>query len=108
VGNTAVYVLALKDSDNRNAYAFDVVYINAGTEAGFSPGDVFSAYSYGEQYELMSGTEILTADIPIADIVILTTERRSAAAMVVSNRSALLVAPGDRLYLVRSQTAPTR
>lgn len=108
VGNTAVYVLALKNPDNRNAYAFDVIYINAGTEAGFSPGDVFSAYSYGEQYELMSGTEILTADIPIADVVILTTERRSAAAMVVSNRSATLVAPGDRLYLVRSQTAPAR
>jgi len=108
VGNTAVYVLALKNPDNRNAYAFDVIYINAGTEAGFSPGDVFSAYSYGEQYEMAGGADILTADIPIADVVILTTERRSAAAMVVSNRSATLITPGDRLYLVRSQTALDR
>lgn len=108
VGNTVVHVLALKNPDNRNAYAFDVVYINAGTEAGFNPGDVFSAYSYGEQYEQPGGTDILTADIPVADIVILTTERRSAAAMIVCNRSAKLVAPGDRLYLVRSQTALPR
>ena len=108
VGNTAVYVLALKNPDNRSAYAFDVLYINAGTEAGFSPGDVFSGYSYGEQYELASGANILTADIPVVDVVILTTERRSAAAMVVSNRSARLVTPGDRLYLVLSQTAPAR
>lgn len=107
-GNTAVHVLALKNPDNRNAYAFDVVYINAGTEAGFNPGDVFSAYSYGEQYETAADTDILTADIPVADVVILTTERRSAAAMIVSNRSAKLVAPGDRLYLVRSQTALAR
>lgn len=108
VGNTAVHVLALKNPDNRAAYAFDVIYINAGSEAGFNPGDVFSAYSYGEQYETQSGAVLVTADLPIADIVILTTERRSAAAMVVSNRSARLVTPGDRLYLVRSQVASAR
>ena len=107
-GNTAVHVLALKNPDNRSAYAFDVVYINAGSEARFSPGDVFSAYTYGEQVETRGGEIIVTADIPIADLVILTTERRSAAALVVSNRASRLITAGDRLYLVRSQVAPTR
>lgn len=108
LSNTSVHVLALKNPDNRSAYAFDVVYLNAGSAAGFSPGDVFSAYSPGEQYESSGGATLVTADLPIADIVILTTERRSSAAMVVGNRSARLVTPGDRLYLVRSQVAPAR
>ena len=108
VGTTTVHVLALKNPDNRSAYAFDVVYINAGREAGLEPGDVFSAYTYGELFETGDNETIVSADIPVADIVILTTERRSAAAMVVSNRSAMLVSPGDRLYLVRSQEALAR
>ncbi len=107
-GNFSVYVLALKNPDNRRAYAFDVVYINEGTEAGIRPGDVFSAYTYGEQYDTGGDEILITADIPVADLVILTTERRSASAMVVSNRSAVLISPGDRLYLVKSQALPER
>lgn len=106
--SVSVYVLALKNPDMRNAYAFDVVYLNAGSDARVSPGDVFSAFSYGEQVQGTRGETVVTADIPVADLVILTTESRSSAAMVVSNRSSRLIAPGDRLYLVRSQVDPSR
>ncbi len=104
----SVHVLALKNPDTRRAYVFDVVYINAGAEAGIRPGDVFSAFTCGERYDVGDHEVIITADLPVADLVILTTERLSASAMVVSNRSALLISPGDILWLTKSQALPER
>jgi hypothetical protein len=103
VDRGALWVLGFRDPDRRCAYTYDIVYLSAGSSQGISPGDVFSAFSAGEQVQDVNGDWITTAEIPIADLVVLTTEAASSSAMIVSSRTANLIEIGDRLYLSRSQ-----
>ncbi len=99
----SVWVLGFRDLDRECAYTYDVVYLSGGDQLGISPGDVFTAYAHGEQLRDHNGNWVTTADIPVADLVVLTTEARSSAAMIVSSRTADLIEAGDRLYLSGSQ-----
>jgi len=103
VDRGSLWVLGFRDPDRHTGYMYDVVYLSAGSSQGINPGDVFSAYSAGEQVQDINGDWLATAEIPIADLVILTTEARSSAALIVSSRTANLIEIGDRLYLTRSQ-----
>lgn len=98
-----VWVMGFRDIDRICAYTYDVVYLSGGDQIGISPGDVFTAYALGEQVRDHNGNWITTADIPVSDLVVLTTEARSCAAMIVSTRTADLIEAGDRLYLSGSQ-----
>ncbi len=98
-----LWVLGFRDPDRDCAYTYDVVYLSAGTSQGINPGDVFTAYSAGEQVQSIEDGYIATAEIPIADVVVLTTEANTSAAMIVSTRTANLLEVGDKLYLTRSQ-----
>ncbi len=97
-------VLGLRNSDRTCAYNYDVVYLSGGARQGISPGDVFTFYSRGEQLRDSDDQWITTADIPTADLVILTTEEESCAALVVANATPDLIETGDLLYLTSSQT----
>ncbi|MCK5786189.1 MAG: LysM peptidoglycan-binding domain-containing protein [Candidatus Sabulitectum sp.] len=103
VDRGTVWVLGFKDPDRRRAYTFDVIYLSEGSSQGISPGDVFTAYTASEQIRDINDQWVSTAEIPVADVVILTTEARSCAAMIVSIRTADLIDPGEKLYLSRSQ-----
>lgn len=98
-----LWVLGFRDPDRDFAYNYDIVYLSAGSSQGISPGDVFTAYTASEQVRDVDDQLVFTAEIPIADVVILTTEARSCAAMIVSTRTANMIELGDKLYLSRSQ-----
>ncbi len=98
-----LWVLGFRDPDRDCAYTYDVIYLSAGSSQGISPGDVFTAYTASEQVRDVDDQWVSTAEIPIADVVILTTEARSCAALIVSTRTADLIELGDKLYLSRSQ-----
>lgn len=98
-----IWVLGFRDPDRDCAFTYDVIYLSAGSSQGISPGDVFTAYSASEQVRDVSDQLVYTAEIPISDVVVLTTEARSCAALIVSTRTANLIELGDKLYLSRSQ-----
>ncbi len=98
-----LWVLGFRDPDRTCAYTYDVVYLSAGSSQGINPGDVFTAYTPSEQVRDFTDELLFTAEIPIAEVVVLTTEARSCAAMIVSSRTADLIEVGDKLYLSRSQ-----
>jgi hypothetical protein len=98
-----LWVLGFRDRDRTCAYTYDVIYLSAGSSQGISPGDVFTGYSPAEQVKDVDDQWVFTAEIPIADVVVLTTEARSCAALVVSTRTTDLIELGDKLYLSRSQ-----
>ncbi|HOP26177.1 MAG TPA: LysM domain-containing protein [Candidatus Sabulitectum sp.] len=100
----SVWVLGFRDPDRSTGYTYDVVYLSAGDQQGIQPGDVFTAYSAGEQVRDTDQEWVATAELPIADLVVLTVEERSCAAMIVSSRTPNLIETGDRLFLTRSQT----
>lgn len=100
----SLWVLGFRDPDRSQGYTYDVVYLSAGDQQGIKPGDVFTSYASGEQRRDADGNWISTADLPIADLVVLTTESRTCAAMIVSSRTPNLIGTGDRLFLTRSQT----
>lgn len=102
--NRMVWVLGFRDADRSTGYTYDIVYLSEGSQQDITPGDVFTAYAAGEQLRDIDDTWVTTADLPIADLVVLTTEPASCAAMIVSSRTANLIETGDRLYLTRSQT----
>jgi hypothetical protein len=104
VDHGSLWVLGFRDPDRNSGYTYDVVYLSAGDQQGIKPGDVFTAYAHGEQVKDVNGDWVSTADVPIADLVVLTTMERSCAALIVSSRTANMVETGDRLYLSRSQT----
>jgi len=102
-GHASLWVLGFRDADRSNGYTFDVVYLSGGNLLGISPGDVFTAYSHGDQVEDVNGSWVTTADLPIADLVVLTTTEKSCAALIVSSRTPNMIQTGDRLYLSSSQ-----
>lgn len=98
-----LWVLGFRDADRDCAYTYDVVYLSAGSSQGINPGDVFTAYTASDQVQSVEDGYIATAEIPIADVVVLTTEANSCAAMIVSTRTANLLGIGDKLFLTRTQ-----
>ena len=64
---------------------------------------MFTAYTASEQVRDINDQWVSTAEIPVADVVILTAEARSCSAMIVSTRTADLIDLGEKLYLSRSQ-----
>ena len=103
VDHGSLWVLGFRDPDRTTGYTYDVAYLSAGDQQGIEPGDVFTAYTAGTQIQDDDGNWITTAELPIADLVVLTTESRSCSAMIVSSRTANLIEIGDRLFLTRSQ-----
>lgn len=103
VDRGSLWVLGFRDPDRNTGYTYDVVYLSAGDQQGLQPGDVFTAYAAGTQVRDVNDEWVTTAEIPIADLVVLTTESRSCAAMIVSSRTPNLIEAGNRLYLTRSQ-----
>jgi phage tail protein X len=101
----SVWVVALQDSDAVDAYAFDVIYLNRGSESGLRSGDVFQAFKYGTTATGLEGDIVETADIPIAEVVILSVQRTTCSAIASLNRTSDLLVVGDRLHLSRRQAA---
>jgi hypothetical protein len=97
------YVLAFRDKEMINAYTFNVIYLNRGSADGLNTGDVFTAYNYGENILTPDGQNINTADLPVADVVILATGTSTSTALITMNRTDDLILVGDRLHLTRSQ-----
>lgn len=104
VDHGSLWVLGFRDPDRTTGFTYDVVYLSAGDQQGIQPGDVFTAYASGTQLQDEDGNWISTAEIPIADLVVLTSESRSCSALIVNSRTANLIEIGDRLFLSRSQT----
>jgi phage tail protein X len=92
-------VVGLRNPNMRDAFPYDVVYLDKGAEAGLEPGDMFAAYEYGEAVTNPAGETVQTADIPVVELVILSTESQSSAAIVSSSLSSDLVEVGRRLHL---------
>lgn len=101
------WVIGLQDPDFSRTYAYDVVYLDRGTESGLEPGDVFVVYNYGDIAEDVAGNRVITADIPISELVVLTADPTTCSALVSSNITGDLVDVGDRIHLARRQTAQT-
>ncbi len=99
------WVIGLQDRDVSRTYAYDVVYLNRGSDAGLVPGDVFVVYNYGDIAEDRGGNRVITADIPISELVVLSTGSTTCAALVSSNVTGDLIDMGDRLHLARRQSA---
>jgi len=100
----SLWVLGFRDPDRTTGFTYDVVYLSAGDQQGIQPGDVFTAYAAGAQVQAEDGSWLSTAELPIADLVVLTTESRTCSALIVSSRTANMIEIGDRLFLTRSQT----
>jgi hypothetical protein len=96
-------ILAFRDDEIMNAYTFNVVYMTRGSNDGLNAGDVFTAYNYGENMYTPGGENVTTADLPIADVVILDTGIATCTALVTMNRTDDLIAVGDMLHLTHSQ-----
>lgn len=101
------WVIGLQDTDLSLAYAYDVVYLNKGTVDGLRPGDVFVVFNYGDIAEDLQGNTLITSDIPISELVVLTTEIETCSALVSSNITGDLVHVGDKLHLARRQSTQT-
>jgi len=99
----SVWVVAFQDDDFPDAYTFDVVYLNRGSDAGLAAGDAFEAYRYGPVAEGLDGQMVEMADIPVAEVVILSVQRTTCSAIVSVNRTGDLIQTGDRLHLARRQ-----
>jgi hypothetical protein len=96
-------VLAFREDWIPEAYTFNVIYLNKGYTDGLSPGDVFTAFNYGTEVMNPESERIETADIPVADVVVLTTNASTCSALVTMDRSDDLIEVGDMLHLTRSQ-----
>lgn len=101
------WVVGLQDPLVSRSYAYDVVYLNRGSESGLEPGDVFVVYNYGDIAYDVSGNRVVTSDIPISELVVLTTEDTTCSALVSANITGDLIEVGDRLHLARRQSAQT-
>jgi hypothetical protein len=103
VDGTTARVLAFREDWIPDAYTFNVIYLNRGSSDGLSPGDVFTAFNYGSEVLNPDRETIETMDIPVADVVVLTTNETTCSALVTMNRTDDLIEVGDLLHLTRSQ-----
>jgi len=103
VEDISAWVVALQDSESTDAYTFDVVYLDRGSEAGLHAGDVFQAFKYGVTATGLEGDLVHTADIPVAEVVVLDTQRTTCSAIVSMNSTSDVITVGDRLRLARRE-----
>ena len=97
------WVIEIQDPDVDNAFAYDVVFIDKGYEDGLNPGDIFNVFNYGDVQISPVGESVVTMDIPVAELVIIRTERKTSAALISVNRTCDLIQVGDQIHLVRRQ-----
>jgi len=101
------WVIGLQNPLVSRSYTYDVVYLNRGSGSGLRPGDVFVVYNYGDKACSISGDSVVTADIPISELVVMTTENTTCSALVSANITGDLIEVGDKLHLARRQSAQT-
>jgi hypothetical protein len=99
----SAWVIGIQDPDMDNAYVAEVIYLDKGYSDDLSPGDVFYAYRYGDVQSSPGDDSVLTLDVPIAEVVVVTTESTTSAALVSGNVTGNVLQVGDRLHLVRRQ-----
>ncbi len=103
VSGMDAWIIAFQDPDSKIAYAFDIAFLDRGSEDGLQSGDVFNMYKYGQLFDSPSGGTVITPNIPISKLIILSTTLENSAAMIFSSSSTDLIEIGDRIELVREQ-----
>jgi phage tail protein X len=101
VSDMTAYIIGLRKPEFRDAFPYDVVYIDRGFDDDLSPGDMFAAYEYGESTTSPAGETLETADIPVTELVVLSTHSGTASALISNSRNAGMLQVGDRIHLVR-------
>ena len=103
VSGMDAWVIAFQDPDADRVYAFDVIYLDRGSDDGLQSGDIFYMYKYGQLFDSPSGGTVVTPNIPISRLIILSTTPENSAAMIFSSSSTDLTEIGDRIELAREQ-----
>lgn len=103
VSGIDAWIIAFQDPDTERAYAFDIIFLDRGSEDGLQSGDIFNMYKYGQLFDSPSGGTVITPNIPISRLIILSTTLENSAAMIFLSSSIDLVDIGDRIELVREQ-----
>ncbi|MCD4847303.1 MAG: LysM peptidoglycan-binding domain-containing protein [Candidatus Aegiribacteria sp.] len=103
VSGMDAWVIAFQDPDTDKAYAFDIVFLDRGSEDGLQAGDIFNMYKYGQLFDSPSGSTVVTPNIPISRLIILSTTLENSAAIIFSSSSIDLIEIGDRIELAREQ-----
>ncbi len=101
VSDMTAYVVGLRKPEFRDAFPYDVVYIDRGSSDNLSVGDMFAAYEYGESVVTPAGETVETADIPVVEMVILSTRPQSSSVLISGSLNSDLVQVGERIHLVR-------
>lgn len=102
VSGMDAWIIAFQDPDTVRGYAFDIVFLDRGSEDDLQSGDVFYMYKYGQLFDSPSGGTVITPNIPVSKLIILSTTSENSAAMIFSSSSDM-VDIGDRIELVREQ-----
>jgi hypothetical protein len=103
VSGIDAWVIAFQDPDTERAYAFDIVFLDRGSEDGLQAGDIFNMYKYGQLFNSPSGGTVVTPNIPISSFIILSTTLENSAAMIFLSSSTDIIEIGDRIELAREQ-----
>ncbi len=103
VSGMDAWIIAFQNPDTERAYAFDILFLDRGSEDGLQSGDIFNMYKYGQLFDSPSGGTVVTPNIPISRLIILSTTLENSAAMIFSSSSIDLIEIGDRIELVREQ-----
>ncbi|MFO7949915.1 MAG: LysM domain-containing protein [Candidatus Fermentibacteraceae bacterium] len=101
VEDLTAYVVGVRNPRIEDAFPYDVVYIDRGSSDNLSVGDMFALYEYGETVTTPAGETVQTADIPVVEMVILTTTPRTASALLSNSLNSNLIQAGERVHLVR-------
>ena len=101
VEDLTAYVVGVRNPRIEDAFPYDVVYINRGASDNLSVGDMFAVYEYGETVTTPAGETVETADIPVVEMVILTTTPQTASALLSNSLNSNLIQAGERVHLVR-------
>ena len=103
VSGMDAWIIAFQDPDSQRAYAFDTVFLDRGSEDGLQSGDIFYMHKYGQLFDSPSGGNVVTPNIPVSKLIILSTSLENSAAMIFSSSSIDLIEIGDRIELAREQ-----
>lgn len=103
VSGMDAWIIAFQDPDIERAYAFDIVFLDRGSEDGLQSGDIFDMYKYGQLFDSPSGSTVVTPNIPVSGLIILSATLNNSAAMIFSSSSIDLIEIGDRIELAREQ-----
>ncbi len=103
VNGMDAWIIAFQNSDIERAYAFDIVFLDRGSEDGLQPGDIFNMYKYGQLFDSPTEITVVTPDIPVSSLIILSATNENSAAMIFSSSSIDIIEIGDRIELAREQ-----